>query len=111
MIIVSTGIGLLISTFTQTQIAARLVAAFALTLVPSVRLSRASLPAGDLRCTGGAAVMSRHLPGHRYCLSISVGTFTKGTGFPELLPDYFFPHPHPCHPHTGPDGPVSLWKQ
>jgi ribosome-dependent ATPase len=85
-IIVSTGIGLFISTFTQTQIAA-LVAAFVITLVPSFDFSGLITPVSAL--TGGAKVMSLIFPA-RYFLSISVGTFTKGIGFPELVWDYVF---------------------
>ncbi|MCE5276056.1 MAG: ribosome-associated ATPase/putative transporter RbbA [Syntrophaceae bacterium] len=85
-IIVSTGIGLFISTFTQTQIAA-LVAAFVITLVPSFDFSGLITPVSAL--TGGAKVMSLIFPA-RYFLSISVGTFTKGIGFPELVWDFFF---------------------
>ena len=83
-IITSTGIGLLISTFTQTQIAA-LVASFVITLVPSFDFSGLISPVTSLE--GGASIMSVIFPA-RYFLNISVGTFTKGLGFPELLPNY-----------------------
>lgn len=85
-IIISTGIGLLISTFTRTQIAS-LVAAFVITLVPSFQFSGLMTPVSSL--TGGAKVMSRIFPA-RYFLDISVGTFTKGIGFPELIWNYVF---------------------
>ncbi|HVN71784.1 MAG TPA: ribosome-associated ATPase/putative transporter RbbA [Desulfomonilia bacterium] len=80
-IITSTGIGLLISTFTQTQIAS-LVAAFVVTIVPSFDFSGLTTPASTL--IGGAKFMSWIFPA-RYFLNISVGTFTKGIGFPELV--------------------------
>jgi ribosome-dependent ATPase len=80
-IVISTGLGLLISTFTRTQIAA-LLAAFVITLVPSFDLSGLTSPASTL--VGGAKFMSRIFPA-RYLLNISVGTFTKGIGFAELV--------------------------
>ncbi|MGO9215070.1 MAG: ribosome-associated ATPase/putative transporter RbbA [Syntrophales bacterium] len=85
-IIISTGLGLLISTFTQTQIAA-LLAAFVITLVPSFDLSGLTTPASTL--IGGAKFMSRVFPA-RYFLNISEGTFTKGIGFPELVWNFVF---------------------
>jgi len=85
-IIISTGLGLLISTFTQTQIAA-LLAAFVITLVPSFDLSGLTSPASTL--IGGAKFMSWIFPA-RYLLNISVGTFTKGIGFPELVWNFIF---------------------
>ncbi len=85
-IFTSTGIGLLISTFTRTQIAS-LVAAFAMTLVPSFEFSGLITPASAL--VGGAQVFSWIFPA-RYFVSISVGTFTKGTGFPELMWSFVF---------------------
>ena len=85
-IITSTGIGLLISTFTRTQIAS-LVAAFALTLVPSFEFSGLISPASSL--VGGAEVFSRIFPA-RYFVNISVGTFTKAIGFPELAWNFVF---------------------
>ena len=85
-IIISTGIGLLISTFTQTQIAS-LVAAFVITLVPSFDFSGLTTPASTL--IGGAKFMSWVFPA-RYFLNISVGTFTKGIGFPELQWNFVF---------------------
>jgi ribosome-dependent ATPase len=83
-IVASTGIGLLISTFTRTQIAA-LVAAFVLTMIPSFQFSGLLTPVSSL--TGGAAFMARYFPA-RYFLSISVGTFTKAIGFSELATNY-----------------------
>jgi len=85
-IITSTSIGLLISTFTQTQIAS-LVAAFVITLVPSFDFSGLISPASTL--VGGAKFMSWVFPA-RYYLNISVGTFTKGIGFPELVWNFLF---------------------
>ncbi len=58
-IVTSTGVGLLISTFTQTQIAA-LVAAFVITIVPSFEFSGLTTPVSAL--VGGAEVMSWFFP-------------------------------------------------
>jgi ribosome-dependent ATPase len=85
-IIISTSIGLLISTFTKTQIAS-LVAAFVITMVPCFDFSGLTTPASTL--TGGAKFMSLVFPA-RYFLNISVGTFTKGIGFPELMWNFVF---------------------
>ena len=85
-IITSTGIGLLISTFTKTQIAS-LVAAFVITIVPSFDFSGLTTPASTL--IGGAKFMSWVFPA-RYLLNISVGTYTKGIGFPELVWNFVF---------------------
>jgi ribosome-dependent ATPase len=85
-IIISTSIGLLISTFTKTQIAS-LVAAFVITMVPCFDFSGLTTPASTL--TGGAKFMSMIFPA-RYFLNISVGTFTKGIGFPELVWNFVF---------------------
>ncbi len=85
-IVTSTGIGLLISTFTRTQIAS-LVAAFVITIVPSFEFAGLTTPVSAL--TGGAKVMSCIFPA-RYFLAISVGTFTKGIGFSELAWNYIF---------------------
>ena len=83
-LVASTGLGLLVSTFTRTQIAA-LVAAFVLTMVPAFQFSGLLTPVSSL--TGGAAFMARTFPAH-YFLDISVGTFTKAIGFPELATHY-----------------------
>lgn len=85
-IIASTGLGLFISAFTQTQVAA-LVAAFVITVVPSFEFSGLLTPVSAL--TGGAQFMSLIFPA-RYFLNISTGTFTKGIGFPELAWNYLF---------------------
>ena len=85
-IIISTSIGLFISTFTKTQIAS-LVAAFVMTMVPCFDFSGLTTPASTL--IGGAKFMSLIFPA-RYFLNISVGTFTKGIGFPELIWNFVF---------------------
>ena len=83
-ILTSTGFGLLVSTFTQTQIAA-LVGAFVITVIPSAAFSGLLSPISAM--TGGARFMADYFPA-QYFLNISVGTFTKGIGFPELIRNY-----------------------
>jgi len=85
-ILASTGLGLLISTFTKTQIAS-LLAAFVLTVIPSFTFSGLTTPVSSL--IGGAKFMSSVFPA-RYFLNISVGTFTKGIGFSELVWNFVF---------------------
>jgi ribosome-dependent ATPase len=80
----STGFGLLVSTFTQTQIAA-LVGAFVITVIPSAAFSGLLTPVSAM--VGGARFMADYFPA-QYFLNISVGTFTKASGFPELMRNY-----------------------
>ncbi len=80
----STGFGLLVSTFTQTQIAA-LVGAFVITVIPSAAFSGLLTPVSAM--VGGARFMADYFPA-QYFLNISVGTFTKAIGFPELMKNY-----------------------
>ncbi len=80
----TTGLGLLISAFTRTQIAA-IVAAAVITILPTLQFSGLIAPVSSL--TGAALVMGRGFPAswfHR----ISVGAFTKGLGFSDLWPAY-----------------------
>ncbi|MCC9625895.1 ribosome-associated ATPase/putative transporter RbbA [Thalassospira sp. MA62] len=91
-VIATTGLGLLISSFTQTQIAALFGTAIA-TMIPSVMFSGMMQPVSSL--TGGAAFFSTIIPTSHF-MSISVGTFTKALGFAELYPELlalavFFP--------------------
>ncbi|WP_020175388.1 ribosome-associated ATPase/putative transporter RbbA [Methyloferula stellata] len=76
----TTGIGMLISTFCQTQIAALFGTAI-LTLLPATTFSGMLTPVSSL--TGVPALMGRGFP-MTYFLKISVGTFTKGLGFQDL---------------------------
>ena len=79
-VIAMTGYGLVISTFTRTQIAA-LFATGILTSVPAVQFSGLLTPVSSL--TGFPAFMAHTYPA-MYFLRISVGTFTKALGFQEL---------------------------
>ena len=83
-VLASTGVGLLVSTFTKTQVAA-LVAAFVVTMVPAFQFSGLFNPVSSM--TGAAQYIATFYPA-AYFLNISVGTFTKGIGFKELLPNY-----------------------
>ena len=79
-LVTTTGIGLLISSFTKTQIAALFGTAIA-TTVPAVLFSGMMQPVSSLE--GSAAVMGQSFP-TSYFMTISVGTFTKALGFADL---------------------------
>ncbi|TRC88866.1 ATP-binding cassette domain-containing protein [Mesorhizobium sp. WSM4310] len=75
-----TGYGLVISTFTNTQIAA-IFATGIMTSLPAVQFSGMLTPVSSL--AGFPAFMAHTFPA-MYFLRISVGTFTKALGFQEL---------------------------
>lgn len=83
-VFVTTGIGLLVSAFTRTQLAALLISLI-VTVVPSFLYSGLLTPVSSL--TGGAAWISRGFPA-TYFLNIAVGSFTKGLRFAQLWPNY-----------------------
>ena len=74
------GFGQLISTFTQTQVAA-VFATVVLSVIPTVNFSGLITPVSSL--TGGGRVMGLLFPAAWY-QPISVGTFTKGLGYSDL---------------------------
>jgi ribosome-dependent ATPase len=76
----TTGIGMLISSFCQTQIAALFGAAI-LTLIPAQMFSGMLTPVSSL--TGVPALLGKAFP-MTYFLKVSVGVFTKGLGFQDL---------------------------
>jgi ribosome-dependent ATPase len=76
----TTGMGLLISAFTKTQLAALFGTAI-LTVMPAVRFSGLLTPTSSL--TGSAAAIGMFFPS-TYFMNISVGTFTKALGFTTL---------------------------
>jgi ribosome-dependent ATPase len=78
----TTGIGMLISAFTRTQIAALFGTAI-LTTMPAIQFSGMLAPVSSL--TGTAAIMGYGFP-MTYFLRINVGTFSKGLGFADLWP-------------------------
>lgn len=77
----TTGIGLLISTFTKTQIAALFGAAL-LTMLPTVQFSGLTTPVSSL--VGAAYWIGQFFPA-TYFLVISRGIFTKALGFSDLV--------------------------
>ena len=75
-----TAYGMLISAFTNTQIAALFGAAI-LTVVPATQFAGMMTPVSSL--AGGAQIVGRAFP-MTYFVPVSVGTFTKGLGFLDL---------------------------
>ncbi|SHK21355.1 ribosome-dependent ATPase [Roseomonas rosea] len=83
-VISSTGMGLLISTFMNSQIAAIFGTAL-ITLIPAVQYSGMIDPVSSLE--GAGAVIGRIYPA-TYFVTISRGTFSKALGFTELAGDF-----------------------
>jgi ribosome-dependent ATPase len=75
-----TAYGMLISAFTNTQIAA-LFGTSILTVLPATQFAGMMTPVSSL--AGAAQLMGRAFP-MTYFVPISVGTFTKGLGFADL---------------------------
>ena len=76
----TTGYGMVISSFTRTQIAALFGTAI-LTVLPATMFSGMMTPISSI--TGFGAILGRLFP-MTYYLPISIGTFTKGLGFSDL---------------------------
>src|SRR6516165_2834518 len=76
----TTAYGMLISAFAPTQIAALFGTAI-LTVLPATMFAGMMVPVSSL--SGMARIMGRLFP-MSYFLPISVATFTKGLGFPDL---------------------------
>jgi ribosome-dependent ATPase len=83
-VIATTSVGLLISTFVKTQIAAILVTAI-VTILPAVNFSGLIVPVSSL--SSGAKAMGYGFPSV-YFRQISVGTFTKALHGADLLGNY-----------------------
>lgn len=81
----TTGLGLLMSAFTRTQIAA-MFGTMITTLVPAITFSGLTSPVSSLE---GAAFAIGKLYPTTYFLIVSRGTFTKGLGFADLYPHLF----------------------
>lgn len=81
----TTGYGLLIATFSSSQVAAVFATAI-LSMMPTFLFSGFLQPVSSLE--GGARVMGM-LWSTTYYMHMSVGAFTKGLGFSDLLPDIF----------------------
>jgi len=77
----TTGYGMLISSFTSTQIAALFGTAI-LTVLPATQFSGMMVPVSSLR--GFPAFMGHIFP-MTYFVPISVGSYTKGLGFADLI--------------------------
>ncbi|MGH1478613.1 MAG: ribosome-associated ATPase/putative transporter RbbA [Geminicoccales bacterium] len=91
-VIATTGVGLVISTFTKTQTAALFGTAIG-TLLPAIQFSGLMQPVSSLE--GGGYIIGQAFP-MSYFLNISVGSFTKALGFADLQGDVvalavFFP--------------------
>ncbi|MDR3498213.1 MAG: ribosome-associated ATPase/putative transporter RbbA [Parvibaculum sp.] len=81
-ILATTGFGLLVSSFTNTQIAA-LFATVILSLIPSVNFSGLLVPVSSLSTAG--RIFGLAFPA-AWFQQISIGVFTKGLGIAELWP-------------------------
>ncbi len=83
-VIVATGIGLVLSTFMRSQIAAIFGTAL-ITLIPAVQYSGLIEPVSSLQ--GFGAVIGRIYP-TTYFVTIARGTFSKGLAFGDLSGDF-----------------------
>ena len=90
----TTGLGLVMSSFTKTQLAAIFGTAIA-TMMPATQFSGMMTPVSSL--AGGAQLMGAFFP-TTYFMKIAVGTFTKALGFADLVPE-FSPSP-PSSPRS-----------
>ena len=81
-VLATTSLGLLISAFTKTQIAA-ILGTMILTSLPTIQFSGLIVPRSSL--SGGAALMGNLFPAG-YFLDIAVGTFTKALDIRQLWP-------------------------
>jgi ribosome-dependent ATPase len=79
-VVATTGFGILVSTFTKTQVAATFAAAI-IAIIPAVNFSGLLVPVSSL--SGSGRLIGLGFPSAWY-QQISVGTFTKGLGFTEL---------------------------
>ena len=82
-VIATTGFGQLVSSFTQTQVAAVFATAI-LSMVPAINLSGLLAPVSSL--SGSAKVLGLSFPSAWY-QPIAVGVFAKDLGFTALWPD------------------------
>jgi ribosome-dependent ATPase len=81
-VLATTSLGLLISAFTKTQIAA-ILGTMILTSLPTIQFSGLIVPRSSL--AGGAALMGDLFPAG-YFLDVAVGTFTKALDIRQLWP-------------------------
>ena len=85
-VIATTGIGMVTSTFTSSQVAAVFVTAI-LTIVPTIQFSGLLQPVSTLK--GSAAIVGSIWPASYY-MHASLGAFTKGLGARFMLQDVAF---------------------
>ncbi|OOH92340.1 multidrug ABC transporter ATP-binding protein [Pasteurellaceae bacterium 15-036681] len=83
-ILASTGFGLLVSSFVKSQVAAIFATAI-LIIIPTINFSGMLAPTSTLN--GGVLVISKIFPSS-WAQLISLGGFTKGLGFPDMLQSY-----------------------
>ncbi|WP_340107594.1 ribosome-associated ATPase/putative transporter RbbA [Pikeienuella sp. HZG-20] len=79
-VLATTGFGVLVSTFTRTQVAATFAAAV-ISIIPAVNFSGLLVPVSSL--SGGGRLIGLAFPSAWY-QQISVGAFTKSLGFQQL---------------------------
>lgn len=82
-VLATTAFGLLVSTFTKTQVAA-VFATSIIAIIPAVNFSGLLVPVASL--SGGARLIGLGFPSAWY-QPISIGAFTKGLGFADLWPN------------------------
>ena len=80
----ATAIGLFVSCFTRSQVAAIFITAVG-TVMPAMSFSGFLVPVSSLQ--GGAWVMGKILPSAWYA-NLTTGTFTKGLGYPDLVREH-----------------------
>jgi len=83
-VMAATGFGLVVSTFTRTQVAAVFATAI-ITIIPSVNFSGLLVPVSSLSSAGRALGLA--FPA-AWFQQVSLGTYTKGLGFAELWPNH-----------------------
>ncbi|MGB1263592.1 MAG: ribosome-associated ATPase/putative transporter RbbA [Cognaticolwellia sp.] len=81
----STGFGLIIAVFVRSQVAA-VFATMVLAMMPTLQFSGLTQPVSTLE--GAARVMGQMWPTH-YFMQMSVGAFSKGLSFTQLMPNIF----------------------
>ena len=84
LVYVSTGLGLLVSSFVRSQVAALFLTAI-ITLIPTINFSGLLYPLSSM--SGGAYAMGVSFPASWY-QRISIGGFTKGLGFASFGAEY-----------------------
>ena len=84
LVLASTGLGLLVSSFVKSQTAAFFICSLG-TMIPTVNFSGLMYPVSTM--SGGAYVMGVGFPASWF-QRVSMGGFTKGLGFSGMLTEY-----------------------